>query len=121
MVPAANDNGFKPVTFTFKNIGPVRNAEMELGELTIIAGRNNTGKTYLAYTLYSFLAMWDMWPGAAAEGRESAAHGTIERSSPVKNIVEQIMERGRAAVEMPPDFLASARGTVMQALTRSFS
>ena len=28
---------------------------MELGDLTIIAGRNNTGKTYLAYTLYGFL------------------------------------------------------------------
>ena len=121
MMPAASDNGFKPVTFTFKNIGPVKNAEMELGELTIIAGRNNTGKTYLAYTLYGFLAMWDTWPGAAAEGREPAAHGTPERSSPVKNIVEQIMERGRAVVEETPDSLASQRETVMQDLTRSFS
>ena len=117
MMPAVSDK----VTFTFKNIGPVENAEMELGELTIIAGRNNTGKTYLAYTLYGFLAMWDTWPGAAAEGREPAAHGTPERSSPVKNIVEQIMERGRAVVEETPDSLASQRETVMQDLTRSFS
>ncbi len=50
-----NDQKTKPVTFRFKNIGPVKNAELELGELTIIAGRNNTGKTYLVYTLYSFL------------------------------------------------------------------
>jgi len=121
MMPAASDNGFKPVTFTFKNIGPVKNAEMELGDLTIIAGRNNTGKTYLVYTLYGFLAMWDTWPGAAAEGREPAADGTLERSSTVKRIVEQIMERGRAVVEATPDFLASERRTVMQALTRSFS
>ena len=42
---------------TFKNIGPVQNAELELGDLTIIAGQNNTGKTYLVYTLYGFLNM----------------------------------------------------------------
>ena len=32
---------------TFKNIGPIKNAELELDDLTIIAGQNNTGKTYL--------------------------------------------------------------------------
>ena len=42
-------------TFHFKKIGPVKNAEMELGDLTVIAGHNNTGKTYIAYTLYGFL------------------------------------------------------------------
>ena len=120
-MPTANENELSSVTFTFKNIGPVKNAKMELGDLTIIAGRNNTGKTYLVYTLYGFLAMWDTWPGAAAEGREPAADGTLERSSTVKRIVEQIMERGRAVVEATPDFLASERRTVMQALTRSFS
>ena len=120
-MPTANENELSSVTFTFKNIGPVKNAEMELGDLTIIAGRNNTGKTYLVYTLYGFLKMWDTWPGAAAEGREPAAQGTPERRSTVKRIVEQIMERGRAVVEVAPDFLASERGTVMRALTRSFS
>lgn len=48
----------KPATFRFKNIGPVKDAEVELGDLTIIAGRNNTGKTYLVYTLYGFLKAW---------------------------------------------------------------
>ena len=43
------------VSFTFKNIGPIQDAKLRLGDLTIIAGRNNTGKTYLAYTLYGFL------------------------------------------------------------------
>ena len=41
--------------FVFKNLGPIHEAELELGDLTIIAGRNNTGKTYVAYTLYGFL------------------------------------------------------------------
>ena len=41
--------------FRFKNIGPIEKAELEIGDLTIIAGHNNTGKTYLVYTLYGFL------------------------------------------------------------------
>lgn len=41
--------------FTFKNLGPVKDATLELGDLTIITGRNNTGKTYMVYTLYGFL------------------------------------------------------------------
>jgi len=41
----------------FKHIGPVKDAELTLSDLTIIAGSNNTGKTYLAYTLYGSLKM----------------------------------------------------------------
>ena len=40
--------------FKFENLGPIDNAELELGDLTVIAGRNNTGKTYLAHTIYGF-------------------------------------------------------------------
>lgn len=43
--------------FTFKKLGPIKAAEMRLGNLTVIAGGNNTGKTYLAYSLYGFLRM----------------------------------------------------------------
>ncbi|MBW1650066.1 MAG: ATP-binding protein [Deltaproteobacteria bacterium] len=41
----------------FKNIGPINKAEIELKDLTIITGANNTGKTYIAYTLYGFLKL----------------------------------------------------------------
>lgn len=43
---------------TFQNIGPIEKANLELGDLTVIAGQNNTGKTYLVYTLYGFLSMF---------------------------------------------------------------
>ena len=52
----------QPAKFHFKNIGPIKKAELELGDLTIIAGRNNTGKTYIVYTLYGFLKKWDTLP-----------------------------------------------------------
>jgi len=51
--------------FKFKSIGPISHAEMELGDLTVIAGRNNTGKTYLVYTLYGLLHLWRGWPSAS--------------------------------------------------------
>lgn len=123
-MPASNRSGSKPVKFTFKNIGPVRNADMELGDLTIVAGRNNTGKTYLVYTLYGFLTMWDTWPGAADRSvgeTEPAAPRASARRPIVQRIVEQVLERGRASIEVSPDALESERKSVMRALTRSFS
>ena len=46
------------VTFRFTNIGPIDEAALRLGDLTVIAGRKNTGKTYTAYSLYGFLDAW---------------------------------------------------------------
>ena len=41
-----------------ENLGILRKAEFELGDLTIICGRNNTGKTYVTYALFGFLKFW---------------------------------------------------------------
>ena len=41
-----------------KNLGILKQAEFSLGDLTIICGKNNTGKTYTAYALYGFLDSW---------------------------------------------------------------
>ncbi len=41
-----------------KHLGALREAEFTLGELTIICGRNNTGKTYATYALFGFLYTW---------------------------------------------------------------
>lgn len=43
---------------TVKNLGVIDQANFELGNLTLLCGKNNTGKTYLAYTLYGFLDFW---------------------------------------------------------------
>ena len=37
------------------NIGVIRHAEMEIKDITIICGKNNTGKTYATYAYYGFL------------------------------------------------------------------
>ena len=46
------------LTVRLKNIGILKQAEFSLGDLTIICGENNTGKTYAACALYGFLHSW---------------------------------------------------------------
>ena len=41
-----------------KNLGALKQAEFTLGDLTIICGKNNTGKTYATYALFGFLHFW---------------------------------------------------------------
>jgi len=40
--------------FHLENIGCIEKADIELGNLTIICGHNNTGKTYVTYSIYGF-------------------------------------------------------------------
>ncbi|MDD6162117.1 MAG: AAA family ATPase [Campylobacteraceae bacterium] len=42
---------------SLKNIGMLNKADLEVGDLTIICGENNTGKTYATYSLYGFLSL----------------------------------------------------------------
>ena len=46
------------VKIELKNLGILKHAEFSLGDLTVICGENNTGKTYTAYALYGFLLFW---------------------------------------------------------------
>lgn len=41
--------------FRVKNLGPLVDAAIEVGDFTVVCGKNNCGKTYLAYTLDTFL------------------------------------------------------------------
>lgn len=44
--------------YMFDNIGLIDQAEIELADLTLLCGENNTGKTYLTYGIYGFLRTW---------------------------------------------------------------
>ncbi len=94
----------QPVKFIFKKIGPIKEAEMELGDITIIAGRNNTGKTYLVYTLYGFLKQWK-WP--------------IKNEKIVKEMIEIDKDRFKRTVDR--ETLDQDRKKIIREVTRSFS
>lgn len=54
-----------------KNLGVLKQAEFELGNLTILCGGNNTGKTYATYALFGFLHyMHNDSIGSLLEGTE---------------------------------------------------
>ena len=109
-----------PLVFTFRNIGPIENAELELGDLTVIAGRNNTGKTYLVYTLYGFLKTWEDWPGPSGTSGSTASRSAA-RYPAFEELSEQIAESGQAEFSVAPDVLIRERKTAMVALTKRFS
>ncbi|KAA9333478.1 ATP-binding protein [Hymenobacter busanensis] len=44
--------------FLLKKIGPIENARIQLGDLTVICGKNNQGKSYATHTIYGFLRTW---------------------------------------------------------------
>ena len=46
------------MTISVTNLGVLQQGEFELGDLTLICGDNNTGKTYATYALYGFLSRW---------------------------------------------------------------
>jgi len=53
-----------------KNMGPLKQAEFTLGDLTIICGENNTGKTYATYALFGFLHTWrDLFSVKISDGK----------------------------------------------------
>jgi len=44
--------------FNLSNLGYLKQATIDLGDLTIICGNNNTGKTDINYGIYGFLKNW---------------------------------------------------------------
>lgn len=107
------------VTFSFRNIGPVKKADLELGDLTIIAGRNNTGKSYLVYTLYGFLKMWNDWPDV----RRSLARRRKPRAEipDMAEIVDRLIHEGKVTISAGSDSLERQRRTLLEQLSRDFS
>ena len=109
--------------FIFKKIGPIKNAELELGDLTIIAGRNNTGKSYLVYALYGFLK-WFSRPDSyvhlffSEEGRKLRSDKFF---SGITDLVSKAMEQGQAEMEISRGHLAQQRKNAMELLTQTFS
>lgn len=71
-----------------RDLGPIKQAELEIKDLTIISGANNSGKTYVSYTLCGFFLLW----------RQFISFNTISRK-----IYSQLVTEGQATID--PDSL----------------
>jgi len=49
----------KSIQFKVENLGPLAMGTLNLADLTVICGENNTGKTYLTYAFYGLLRQWE--------------------------------------------------------------
>ena len=81
--------------FKFKDLGPVRDATLKLGDLTIITGRNNTGKTYIVYTLYGFLRDFSELANEVMEGWSAEGRFSNKIIFPVETIAGELLNSGR--------------------------
>ncbi|MEG3436605.1 AAA family ATPase [Pannus brasiliensis CCIBt3594] len=97
-----------------KNLGPIKQAEFSLGDLTIICGGNNTGKTYATYALFGFLSTWRRFVSIKIDEdkiRELLAEGVIrlDIQEYVKNL-DRIVAQGcqEYILQLPEKILASS-------------
>lgn len=111
--------------FRFRNIGPIEAADLELGPLTVIVGRNNTGKTYLAYTLYGLLDQWRGWPeGPYPHVRTRAAIRARSRdadSLDIAQVAASLSRDGEVIREVDRETLKRERATLARSLGADFS
>jgi hypothetical protein len=68
---------------TFQDLGALACGELELKPFTIIAGANNSGKTYVSYSLWGFLQLWGNF---------------ISFSSLRNEILKGLIEKGEAEI-----------------------
>ena len=113
---SAGDHG-SPVTFRFSNIGPVKDASLQLGRLTVIAGRNNTGKTYIAYSLYGFLKTWQ-GPSEVASDFLLARPALFPN---IGGIAEKLRMSGWATVPLPASSILEQQRLLAEEVGNAFS
>jgi hypothetical protein len=112
----ANEFKFKEssdMKISIKNLGAIKQAEFTLGELTIICGGNNTGKTYATYALFGFLSFWrDAFSIKVPDGdiRRLLNDGSVELD--IRDYIgnaQSILKKGCAAfTEQLPHVFASS-------------
>ena len=116
----ANSSKTEPVIFRFKNLGPIEEAELELGDLTIIAGRNNTGKTYMVYALYGYLKTWrELRPLKLAD---SLIDNALKAASlTLEELTSRVLAEGKASWKVEREALSKERVQVIRELNRKYS
>ena len=107
--------------FTFDNLGPISHAELELGDLTIIAGRNNTGKTYMVYTMYGFLQNFEQYLNEYIE--KTSFESDFERITSISldDLASTIVKDGVASWSLDLESLNAIQTYLVQGAVRIYS
>ena len=106
--------------FTFKNLGPVAGAELELGDFTIISGRNNTGKTRIVYALYGFMKTFTALVAEKAELFCESHFQKVARLSTL-DIVDKLRTERGVEWQVDKTVLMEEQSRLIQDVTREYS
>ena len=107
--------------FTFENLGPVRKADLELGDLTLISGLNNTGKTHIVYALYGFLNGFDrQFSGSWGESFVENCFTRIG-AGPVEEAIRRLRDDGQVMWDMSKELREEERDRLVVEMTREYS
>ena len=107
--------------FTFKNLGPINNASLELGDLTIIAGLNNTGKSYIAYAIYGFLQDFAERKRQGLPNWLNDGYLSARASASGNNIIELLLDGLPVFIPTTTDDLNSDKINLVKQISSAFS
>lgn len=99
--------------FHFEKLGLIDQAEIELADLTLICGENNTGKTYATYAIYGFLRSWRQLLRFALEKEVEAcltqeSNYQIDLQEMFNGLINDYLQRlGKMYVELLPRVFAT--------------
>jgi ABC-type Na+ transport system ATPase subunit NatA len=86
---------------TFENLGAIEFGKIEIAQLTVICGENNTGKTYVTYLVYCLLKTWKHF---------------IDIN--LKNILLDLQQNGAAKIDLQKNVANAWQEICAQALIR---
>ena len=107
--------------FRFRDLGPVRDASLTLGDLTIITGRNNTGKTYMVYTLYGFLRHFSELADEVMEEWSKGGQFSNRIHSPIETIAGELLSKGKYEQFLFKNDIVEDRIQLIRQMCRKYS
>ena len=100
------------LTIRLKNIGILKQAEFSLGDLTVICGENNTGKTYAACVLFGFLESWPKFISLLIDNAQTQQTRTETVKIDLAQATDDMLiEACRKYTEQLDKIFAAAEGT----------
>lgn len=112
---------FTGMKFTLDQLGPIDHAELELGDLTIIAGKNNTGKTYTATALYGYFRNIEDYVELFASSGYHEEFFAEYASNEIGDVIDEILEIGYATWELSDEALNQVRRELIENATGIYS
>ncbi len=93
--------------FEFKNLGTIKEAQIEMGNLTVICGKNNTGKTYLTYAVWGMFEWYRYIEFKIPQKYKVEINEKGETNIDLQKILQKILNTNKTAVVKPNKFIAT--------------